>query len=279
MRRLRLVVTADDLGLDEPTNAVVADLLAEGRITASTLLAVAPAADDAARRLRRRGLRSPHLHATLTSPPELARYRPAAEGVPSLVDAAGTFPVDARAVRGADRREVRRELHAQLGRLRAAGLTPTAMDSHSGTLYDARVPSLTDVALDVCAAEGLAFRMPRRLHAYFQGTVTTRFHRRHETFVRRADALGIRIPAAVLTCWLPARSVVSYHQLRAMYLLQLTALPPGTSEMFLHPAPAETAALLGPAEGRKRQWELRLLRDPVFHRGLVRERVELVPSW
>lgn len=279
MTRRRLVITADDLGLDAPTNAALTDLLAESRISATSLIVVAPGAADAGERIRARGLPPPHLHATLTSPRELPPYRPAAPDVPSLVRADGTFPVDAALLRAAGPEDVRRELRAQVARARELGVAPRVMDSHSGTLYDLREPSLTEVALEVCAEEDLAFRLPRRLHAVFQGVLGARVRRRHRAFRTLADALGVRLPATILTCWLPPRAVVCYAQLRALYLLQLAALPRGTSELFLHPAPPETTRRLEPAAGRLRGWELRLLRDPVFGRALARARIDVVETW
>ena len=61
----RLVITADDLGREPGTTEVIAELLAEGNVSATTLITVSPHAADAAR-----GCGSwasvPRLHVTLT---------------------------------------------------------------------------------------------------------------------------------------------------------------------------------------------------------------------
>ena len=71
----RLVITADDLGREPGTTEVIAALLAEGNVTATTLICVSPAAERAAELARALGV-LPRLHVTLTSERGLPRCRP-----------------------------------------------------------------------------------------------------------------------------------------------------------------------------------------------------------
>ncbi|WP_127131887.1 carbohydrate deacetylase [Georgenia sp. SYP-B2076] len=276
----RLVVTADDLGLDPDTNEAIAELLADGLLSATTLMPVAPAADDAVRRVLAAGLPVPHLHVTLTGAREFAPWHPLAPDVPSLTDPSGAFHLDpARVERAGTPRDVAREVTAQLAWMRAAGLGPSALDSHSGTLYGMHGRSFADVAVELCAEHDLALRIPRRLSRVVALALRGRFRREHARAVALADALGVRLPEVMVGSWLPGRMILGYPQLRAEVLAQLRALPEGTSELVLHPAPKSAARRLAPAEGKKRLWELRLLRDPALARTLRRERIELVPGW
>src|SRR5690606_29473804 len=93
----RVVLTADDLGRDESTTTVIAALLAEGHITAATLITVSPAAPKAAELARQLKV-VPHLHATLTSEVGLPPWRPLA-GSSSLADADGYLGDAAHAAR------------------------------------------------------------------------------------------------------------------------------------------------------------------------------------
>lgn len=275
----RLVITADDLGVDAATNAAIADLLREGRISASTLITVAPAAEDAVARVRAAGGPTPRLHVTLTSARELAPWRPLATGVDSLTDGEGRLRVDAaRVEREASTAHVLAEMAAQLGWMRSRGLPVAGLDSHSGSLYDLRGGSLARAAVDFCADRGLSFRLPRRLHRALLLTVRG-LGSRHRRAIARADEVGVRVPQLVATSWWPGALITGYGQLRAQLLRQLRCLPAGTSELVLHPAPLEAVASLPAGEARKRVWELRLLRDPVFWNELRRERLEVVPAW
>ncbi|MEE6288980.1 ChbG/HpnK family deacetylase [Georgenia sp. MJ173] len=274
-----LVITADDLGIDPRTNATIVALLREGRLSATTLIPVAAAADDAVRRITAAGLQPPHLHFTISSGRGHAPWRPLAEDVPSLVDGTGHLPVDARtAERSATVPDVQRELHAQLAWMRAAGMPPRVLDSHSGTLYGMHGRSLADVAVDFCAEHQLAFRLPRRLGRLLAVGVPG-LRRAHDLAVPQADRLGVRLPQSLVSAWLPGRFIARYAQLRAEVLWQLRRLPPGTSELMVHPSPPSAAQAMPPTEGRKRVWELRLLRDPVFTRTLQEEEITVVPAW
>lgn len=150
-----LVVTADDLGLTEGVNAAVARGFDEGVVTATSLLAVGRAFDDAARVLRDRpGLElGAHLALVGEDPPLLG-----ARAVPSLVVDGGGFPltyrtVVARAAAGRlDRDEVRRELGAQLERVLGLGLPVTHVNTHQHThLW----PLVGDVVLDLAREAGI----------------------------------------------------------------------------------------------------------------------------
>ncbi|MFC7405083.1 ChbG/HpnK family deacetylase [Georgenia alba] len=273
----RLVVTADDLGLGPRTNEAIVDLARQGRITSTTLMPVAPGARDAARRVRAASLPDPRLHVTLTSARELTPWRPLAGDVGSLTDAGGSFHVLPARVHGsAEPDHLRTEMRAQLAWMHAEGLRPQALDSHSGSLYGRRG---MDSALRFCAEHSLGFRLPRRLPRLARAGMRGRLRRRYDQAVATAHDLGLRLPETLVGAWLPGRLLVSYAHLRAHVLGQLRAIPDGVSELILHPAPASAGRLLHPAEGRKRAWELRLLRDPEFRAVLRRERIGLVPAW
>ncbi|MFH5824155.1 carbohydrate deacetylase [Georgenia sp. AZ-5] len=276
----QLVVTADDLGLDVETNEAIVDLMSDGLVTATTLMTVAPAAADGVERVRAAGLPAPRLHVTLTSAREFRPWRPLAADVPSLTDGDGSFHADPRLFASAVTPEhVLREMTAQLGWMHREGLRPAALDSHSGSLYGARGPALMSTALRFSAEHDLGFRLPRRMPRIADVLWRGRARRRYDEAVAHAASLGVRLPETMVGCWAPGRLLASYAQLRASVLTQLRFLPEGVSELIVHPAPAAAAARLHGGEGRKRLFELRLLRDPAFRRTLRREGIQLVPAW
>ncbi len=277
----RLVITADDLGVDAATNEAIVELMRDGLVSATTLIPVAPAAGDAVDRLKAAGLGAPRLHFALSSGREWewAGWRPLGTDVVSLTDEDGTLPVSPAGVEHrVDAADVARELHAQLDWMARLGLRPTGLDSHAGTLYGFQGRSLADLAVDFCAAHDLAFRLPRKLLTVLQLTVRG-LRGAHRRAVGLADERGVALPETLISAWLPGRMVLTYAQLRAEVIGQLRGLPPGTSELMVHPAPRAAATRMLPSDGRKRMWELRLLRDPVLHRELHRERISIVPAW
>ena len=160
MTRL-LVVTADDLGLTAGVNDAVRQAHVHGVVTATSLLAVGSAFDDAARVLRDHPALEVGAHLALVGedPPLLS-----AREVPTLVDRTGRFPLSYRTVvaRGVagrvDPDDVRRELGAQLERVRGIGLPVTHVDTHQHThLW----PTVARVVTELALAAGVpAVRLP-----------------------------------------------------------------------------------------------------------------------
>ncbi|WP_049560831.1 carbohydrate deacetylase [Nonomuraea sp. SBT364] len=271
----RVVITADDLGREPGTTDVIAALLAEGQVSATTLICVSPEAERAARRVHELGV-LPRVHVTLTSERGLPRWRPL-NGAASLVDPDGTLSDDPLALgaRG-EADEVIREADAQLAWMRDRGAAPVAADSHAGTLYGLHGRSWLAEALHWCARHSLAFRLPRDPGPYVGGPLPPPLAAAHQRAVALADELGVPIPQTIATNRRTAAELGGYERLRDDYLRRLAALPEGTSELFLHPSRED--AVTGP-DGIVRTWEARLLRDPVWHAALRSEGVEVVEGW
>ncbi|WP_199423566.1 carbohydrate deacetylase [Actinotalea solisilvae] len=157
-----LVVTADDLGLTPGVNRAVRRAHLEGVVTATSLLAVGRAFDDAARMLRATPTLELGAHLALVGedPPLLT-----AREIPTLVDRRGALPLGYRTVvaRGLagriDPADVRRELGAQLERVAGVGLPLTHLDTHQHThLW----PVVGDVVAALAREHGVpAVRLPR----------------------------------------------------------------------------------------------------------------------
>lgn len=127
-----LVVTADDFGLSEPVNEAVELAHREGILSAASLMAGAPAFNDAVARARRLPSLGVGLHVTLTDGrPVLPPKR-----VPGLVGADGRFRTNPAAFGVALyfspelRRQVRDEIAAQFVRFASAGLSLDHVNAH-----------------------------------------------------------------------------------------------------------------------------------------------------
>ncbi|GAA4079955.1 ChbG/HpnK family deacetylase [Nonomuraea soli] len=271
----RVVITADDLGREPGSTEVILALLAEGLVSASTLICVSPASSRAAAGAMALGV-LPRLHVTLTGEGGLPSWRPLSAAA-TVAEPDGALSVDpfALGARG-ETKDVIEESQAQLEWMSERGLVPEAADSHAGTLYGLHGRSWLAEALQWCAGHGLAFRLPRDAGPYFGGPLPPPLAAAHEQAVALADSLGVSIPRTIATNRRTAAELGSYERLRDDYLRRLGELPEGTSELFLHPSREDAVA--GP-DGIVRAWETRLLRDPVWHRALEREQVEVVKDW
>lgn len=241
-----LRITADDFGMDPLVNAAITELARTGAIQAASLLTTAAHAEDA-----------------------LAANLPIAVGLhvdlPSAVLATAT----------AD--QVVDLIEAQYEWMSVRGHSPTHLDLHTAALYGIgpQVPrpgGVVGEALTVAARHNLAFRLPRRLPDDVAAAGA------HRVLVDRAERFGVALPEAILTDFRPGQQVPSDTDLREHYRALVRQLPPGRSEIFLHPALAGLSTGLSSADPqrRKRLWEYRLLASGRLHRDLTEAGVALV---
>jgi predicted glycoside hydrolase/deacetylase ChbG (UPF0249 family) len=156
-----LVVTADDLGADPPRNRGILEAARGGGVSSVSVLVNGPAFAACHRELAElsRGGLSVGLHLNLSE------GRPLARGLHRLTGADGTFSGKWVAHAGLEdaqdadlRREVSREIEAQLGALRAAGFAPDHLDGHQHVHL---CPAVLHPALEAAKRWGVGwFRVP-----------------------------------------------------------------------------------------------------------------------
>lgn len=125
---MRLIINADDLGMNEDVNFAIFGLMARGQVTSATILANAPAAGSALRQLHSHPTCSFGVHLNMT------QFRPltAETALAPFLAADGEFhhaslrgALSPAAVEG-----IAREWQAQVAHVRAQGATPSHVDSH-----------------------------------------------------------------------------------------------------------------------------------------------------
>ncbi len=136
--RVRVIIHADDAGMCHSANAATMAALESGGVTSASVMVPCPWFPEMAAWARRRPDADLGVHLTLTSEWNAYRWGPAAskKDVPGLVDAGGYLRRSVEAVvRHARAEEVETELRAQIEKALAAGLRPTHLDTHMGTVY------------------------------------------------------------------------------------------------------------------------------------------------
>ncbi len=229
-----LIVNADDFGLTPGVNRGIVHGFEHGVITSTSMLAVAPAFDDAVacwRGADRNGLGiGVHFALVGEDPPLLS-----AREIPSLVDARGRFWASwkqflPRASAGRiDPGEVRAELGAQLRRIEDAGVVPTHVDTHQHLhLW----PVVRRVVLDLARDHGIdAIRVPR---SSARGAKAFLLNRLADQLAAAARANGLRQPQ--IFAGLNESGALDLDRLRAV----LQALGPvASAEIGCHPGLAE----------------------------------------
>ena len=214
-----LIVNCDDLGKSHASNVGVYQALREGVATSAGLMVPCPWAREAASRYRGEDV---GVHLTLNAEYDLYRWGPITHA-PSLLDGDGGFPrtlVDLWD--HADVDEVRKECRAQLDRAIYWGFDVSHLDCHLGAL-ELR-PEFFDVYLELA----VDFALPIRL-----GDAST----------ERIVGFPFRQLAAEEGVIFPDHCVrVRRAGSRRVIEDALVDLPPGVTEVHLHPA-VDTAEL------------------------------------
>jgi chitin disaccharide deacetylase len=283
--RGQLVVNADDLGLTVRVNDGIFDAHDFGILTSASIFANAPATDDAIRRSRSHPNLGVGAHLTLVDgAPTLSPGQ-----VPTLVTDDGRFrrswkPFIVACLRGrVSIAEVERELAAQIGRLRDAGVALTHLDGHKHVhayppifavvaklaahfaIPVVRVPYERSFRLSVCDT-GTGVHRSLRSQMLLNAAMKPWARRDYRT----AASLGLRTPlflGRVDTGWMSRSSLHS----------MLRGAASGVTELMVHPGYRDEAlALTGTRLLDSRQQEVDLLCSMETRAVLVAEGIDLV---
>lgn len=270
-RPRRLVVNADDFGISPGVTRGILEAHEAGVVTSTSVVANAPWLDDAACAARGAPALGVGVHVNLVQGHPLER-------VPTLVSRrTGAFlPLGAlvrRALAGSvDGHEVAAECAAQIARVRAAGIEPTHLDGHRHAhVLPGIWPGVAAAARD---AGIRVARVPveRPWHESWRPGLT-------------AKRLALAAAWLVASRRTPAlRHADHFHGLSLQggrgvlerLLRLLDALPPGTSELMMHPGHADAALAAADGYTWQRERELEALLSAALRARLARGDVELV---
>jgi hopanoid biosynthesis associated protein HpnK len=251
VRRL-CIITADDFGLHTAVNEAVESAHRAGVLTAASLMVGAAAAADAAQRARTLpGLRV-GLHLTLTD----GRSVLPRQQIPDLVDADNRFHDNMVGAgwrffaRPGVRAQLAAEIRAQFAAFARLGLTLDHLDAHKHFHLH---PTVLSLALRIGREFGLrAVRVPAE-----PGLTSTRLLTPWLALMRA------RLRRASMACNDQLYGLAASGAMNEARLLQiLAALPPGVSEIYLHPATLSGSAISASMPDYRHRDELQALLSP-----------------
>ncbi|MGW8483082.1 polysaccharide deacetylase family protein [Microbacterium sp. NPDC055903] len=275
-----IILNADDFGMCHAANTAISELLHEGMLDSTTLMLPCAWAPEALAFAASNRHLDVGVHLVLTSEWTRYRWRPLTGIRTSLVDGDGFFPATSRAVEvQADAADVGLELAAQLEAALAAGVDVTHLDNHMGSAYGLETGRhfLAEV-FALAAAHALPFRLPRVVDG---SDIDPSLQPALDQMTAAADAAGIVILDRLWTHPFPlagegTAQEEGYEQVREGFLDLLRAVPPGVTEIYLHPM-VDDDELRSAVDfaAAKRGYERRLLADPlvattIAEEGLIR---------
>jgi predicted glycoside hydrolase/deacetylase ChbG (UPF0249 family) len=214
-----LIVHADDLGLAQSVNAAFISGLKTGLINSGSAMVPCPWFSEIAAFASAHPDADIGLHLTLTNERTKNLFAPISPrtDVSSLVDEQGYFLQEWTPETRIDPREVEIELRAQIDRAYASGLRPTHLDSHQFRLQMGG-GDLFVVYLALARAYRLPVLISRQWfnrYPYLQSSLT-----RHDVVLDRIATIN---------------SKVIPEEWPDFYRRTLEKLPPGVSEILIHP--------------------------------------------
>lgn len=262
-----LIVTADDFGLSREVNEAVEAGHARGILTCASLVVAGSGAEDAIRRARALPTLGVGLHLAMLDAPSAA---PAAD-IPDLVDDTGALAARPVlnglriALTRTGREQARREMRAQFEAYRKSGLPLDHVDGH---WHFHQHPTLTGLLIEMAGEYGIkAVRAPNEpvlpswraagrkglagramtaaFHAPLWGSLRAR--------LKRAN-IGVND-------WFFGLNDGG-HMDAAQMIRTIANLPPGVSEIGLHPASSHPPAPHAPPAHWKLADEMAGLMDP-----------------
>ncbi|CAG4903896.1 unnamed protein product [Acidocella sp. C78] len=238
-----VVFSADDFGLTETVNEAVERAHREGVLGQASLMVAAPAAPDAVARAKRLPDLRVGLHLVLVEGASVLGHA----ALPNITGADGRFGSDQVArgfryfVSPAARRELAAEIRAQFEAFAATGLPLHHADSHKHMHMH---PTVAALMIRIGREFGLTrIRVPAEPPAVLAacgerpGLAAHALHAWSRVLRAQARRAGLASPDQVLG--LRHSGHMTLERVRAY----LDALPPGSTEIYFHPATRQCAAL------------------------------------
>lgn len=278
----RLIINADDFGLTSGVNRGIAEAVASGVLTSTTLIANSPAFDQAVQLAKT----SPELgigcHAVLI------HGVPMLDGLAPLINGSGKFKKSIKDFAQAALRgklvvdEVEREVAAQIRKIQHAGLQVTHVDSHKHTHIFPQVLRPVLRAAKECGVravrnpfEPVRAWMSRRMLTtpamWLRCAGVSAFHVFGSEFRKAVVEAGMKTTDG--TVGIAATGKLDQRMFQAI----LETLPEGTWELVCHPGYSD--ADLQAAETRltaSREIELRALTSETIRQTVARRGIQLI---
>jgi chitin disaccharide deacetylase len=272
------IVNGDDFGLSPGVNRGIIQAHREGILTSTSLMATGDAFGEAV------GLAQDHPRLSIGIHLALVEGRPvsAPERIPSLVTSTGTFGTSLGAfmmrwLSGRIRRaEVERELTAQVEKVLASGLAVEKLDSH---MHLHLLPGIFPIAVALARRYRIrGIRLPRERMRH-------NAHPRLSTAqLKRAILTSLAVlyrPHAVkaeLVCPDRFRGIMTSGHLSERDLLStLATLPPGVTEVMVHPGYRDAVLEAWPSSRvYAREMELEALTSPAIKEFVATSDIHLI---
>lgn len=271
-----LLINTDDFGMCQAANAGILELAGNGLPVSATLMVTCPWAFDASIRCRQLPRFDLGVHLTMTSEWSSYKWGPVNDVCKSasLRDPNGFFYDQCKPFEEqADADEVKAEIIAQIEKALQWGLDPTHLDNHMGSLYGlATGRSFVQILIEIAAHYRLPLRLPRFAPIPDAAPSVAELA---AASVRFADQMGVLIPDYLLN-WPYAPETATYAEAKQRMFAALREMPPGISELIMHPSVVNDELKAIMPHWHWRGMEYTLLGDPELWQQINAEGIRVI---
>ncbi|MBN2294903.1 MAG: polysaccharide deacetylase family protein [Pirellulales bacterium] len=253
-----IILHGDDLGMCPEANAAGIKYLEAKDIQSASAMVPCPNFDEFAAWFKKNPQYDCGLHMTLNSEWKTHRWGPVAprDKVPGLVDSQGMLHRGVLyTAMGAKASEVETEIRAQIDRALAAGIKPTHLDTHMGTLY-ARldfVQAFYKVAQEYKIPAFVIDPSPEMINEL----------RKHGApITEKMHELVRQYQGPKLDMFYSVPNGKSYEDVREKFFALVRGLQPGITEIAFHPSAKSKSLKKITGSWQQRVWESQLFSDP-----------------
>lgn len=269
-----LIINADDFGYNDEQNSAISELLQDGLITSTSVLAVCDKGKDAVDFARENAV-DVGVHLTINSDNAAEKWH----SVSNAKSFSGGLPSEQKdLIFHTTRRDVRQELEAQYSFIIKGGAKVDHADNHCATLYGINGRRFYIDAFDFCAEHNLPFRFPKTsgfLERQLGRKIPNVLKSYQQMIVRAGEKCGVKMLDDLVSNPWAIERIKDRNTLEKYYLDAIDNCIDGVTEIFLHPA-----LPIGENQG---EWQKRVFEYEILKSGCLLERarqkgVEVV-SW
>lgn len=261
-----LIINADDFGYNKKQNEAIKELLNKKLITSTSLMAVAPKAEDAVTFAKDSAF-PVGVHITLNSDDSENLWQ-SLSGEKSLGEK-GLWHEGKKLTFGAKRSDVRKELEAQYRFITDKGAAVDHADSHCGTVYGINGRRFYLDAFDFCKEHSLPFRFPKTVGFLERQTgrsIPSPIVKLQQMIIHSAEKRKVKLLDDLVSDPRSIDKIRDYGSSRKYYLDAIDSCIDGVTEIFLHPAL--------PDESLGRQWQKRAFEYELLKSGDLLQRAK-----
>jgi len=270
-----ILLHCDDAGMCDEANIAIRHYFETGDLQSTAVMVPCPYAMELVEWAKKQESPDVGIHLTLTSEWKTYRWGPVSDPaiVPGLIDPEGKMWRDVPdVVTHATAKEIETEVRAQIDKVIAAGLRPSHIDTHMGTLYG------STEYLKVFLKIAEEYKIPANAIDLSDTAIASNFRKGGYPITNDVVELLNQYSLPRLDNFSSVPDGDTYEHKRANFFALVNSLKPGLTEIIFHPSVETDNLKTITGSWQQRVWESQLFSDPVV-KQFFKENGIVITTW